>query len=83
MTVWEKINKTFTYAFATLENTIIIFFSPQILHNHCFRFLLGLRIVPQEKTMFVQNIEGKKKIMVFSKVANCLSVSIVYGQEMK
>ena len=34
--------------------------------------------------MFVQNIEGNKKIiMVFSKVANCLSVSIVYGQEMK
>ena len=33
--------------------------------------------------MFVQNIEGNKKIMVFSKVANRLSVSIVYGQEMK
>ena len=34
--------------------------------------------------MFVQNIgRDKKIIMVFSKVANCLSVSIVYGKEMK
>ena len=33
--------------------------------------------------MFVQNTEGDKKIMVFSKVASCLSVSIVYGKEMK
>ena len=38
--------------FATLDNTIIIFLSPppppQNLHNHCFQFLLGLRIVSRE-----------------------------------
>ena len=37
--------------FPTLENTITIFLSPRKKrneHNHCFQFLLGLRIVPRE-----------------------------------
>ena len=70
-------NKTVSSPFATLENTIIIFLSPpppQILHNDCFQFLLGLRIVSKETetTMAMQNVfwGDKKIITVFSKVAN-------------
>ena len=70
-------NKTVSSPFATLENTIIIFLSPpppKILHNDCFQFLLGLRIVSKETetTMAMQNVSlGDKKIItVFSKVAN-------------
>ena len=32
--------------------------STQILHKHCFQFLLGLTIVPRENK---QNLEGQKK----------------------
>ena len=66
--------------FATLDNTIIIFLSPsppKNLHNHCFQFLLGLRIVPREtenngyaKLWRGRGGGDKKIIMVFSKVAN-------------
>ena len=62
--------------FATLENTIIIFLSPRPpqknLHNHCFQFLLGLRIVPREteNNSYAKLWGYKKIIMVFSKVAN-------------
>ena len=65
--------------FATLENTTIIFFSPspqKILHNHCFEFPLGLRIIPRETEnnnyaiFFFWGGGYKKLIMVFSKVAN-------------
>ena len=68
-------NKTVSSPFATLENTIIIFLSPpKILHNDCFQFLLGLRIVSKETetTMAMQNVfwGDKKIITVFSKVAN-------------
>ena len=31
---------------ATSENTLGL--SPQILHKHCFQFLLGLTMVPRE-----------------------------------
>ena len=68
--------------FATLDNTIIIFLSPRPppknLHNHCFQFLLGLRIVSREteNNGYAKLWGGgggwrdKKIIMVFSKVAN-------------
>ena len=65
-------NKTVSSPFATLENTIMILLSPppQILHNHCFQFLLGPKEI--ETTMVVQNVflRDKKIIAVFSKVAN-------------
>ena len=32
--------------FEKYHNTLC--FSPQILHNHCFQFLLGLTMVPRE-----------------------------------
>ena len=39
----------FPLLFSTSENTIIyIFLSTQILHKHCFQFLLGLPMVPRE-----------------------------------
>ena len=74
-------NKTVSSPFATLENTIIILPPPPVkkenLHNDCFQFLLGLRIVSKETetTMAMQNVFwGDKKIItvitVFSKVAN-------------
>ena len=49
-------NKTVSSPFATLENTIMILLSPppppQILHNHCFQFLLGPK--ETETTMVMQ-----------------------------
>ena len=68
-------NKTVSSSFATLENTITILLSPpKMLHNHCFQFLLGFRIVPKETetTMVMQSVflRDKKIITVFSKVAN-------------
>ena len=60
--------------FATLENTITIFMSPlppfppppkndnkNNLHNHCFQFLLGLRILPREieNNGYAQSFLGK------------------------
>ena len=65
-------NKTVSSPFATLENTIMILLSPppQILHNHCFQFLLGPK--ETDTTMVMQNVflRDKKIITVFSKVAN-------------
>ena len=68
-------NKTVSSPFATLENTITILLSPpKMLHNHCFQFLLGFRIVPKETetTMVMQSVflRDRKIITVFSKVAN-------------
>ena len=72
-------NKTVSSPFATLENTIIILPpSPPVkkenLHNDCFQFLLGLRIVSKETetTMAMQDVflGDKEFITVFSKVAN-------------
>ena len=51
------------------HNTLCL--SPQILHKHCFQFLLGLTTTPREnETMLLQNLGGQiKSIMVFSQVA--------------
>ena len=72
-------NKTVSSPFATLENTIIILPPPppvkkENLHNDCFQFLLGLKIVSKETetTMAMQNVfwGDKEFITVFSKVGN-------------
>ena len=39
----------FTTPLANIKNTIILFVSPpNILHKHCFYFLLGLTIIPRK-----------------------------------
>ena len=50
--------------FRKYHNTLCL--SPQILHKHCFQFLLGLTMVPRgNKTMLMQNLGGQaKSIMV-------------------
>ena len=50
------------------HNTLCL--SPQILHEHCFQFLLGLKMTQREnKTMVMQNLGGQtKSIMVFSEM---------------
>ena len=58
--------------------------SLQILHKHCFQFLLGLTMVPRENKNNAHAKFGgtKKSIMVFSEVAYLLlqlaSAKIVY-----
>ena len=55
--------------FGKYYNTLCL--SPQILHKHCFQFLLGLTMVPREnKTMLMKNLGGQTKtITVFSEMA--------------
>ena len=49
----------------------ILCLSPQILHKHCFQFLLYLQWSQEKtKTMLMQHLRGQtKSIMVFSEVA--------------
>ena len=60
--------------FATLENTIIIFFCPPPSppqKKFCITVVFSFSWDDQLKTMVMQNFGGDKKIiMVFSKVAN-------------
>ena len=55
--------------FGKYHNTLCL--SPQILHKHCFQFLLGLTMVPREnKNNTYAKFGGQtKSIMVFSEVA--------------
>ena len=56
--------------FGKYHNTLCL--SPQILHKHCFQFLLGLTVVPREnKNNAYAKLGGrrKKSIMVFSELA--------------
>ena len=52
------------------HNTLCL--SPQILHKHCFRFLLGLTMVPRKnKNNAYAKFGGQtKSIMVFSEMVN-------------
>ena len=47
--------------------------SPQILHKHCFQFLLGLTMVPREnKNNGYAKFGGQRtSIMVYSEVGYC------------
>ena len=46
--------------FGKYHNSLCL--SPQILHEHCFQFLLGLTMVPKEnKTMLMQNLGETNK----------------------
>ena len=57
--------------FGKYHNTLCL--SPQILHKHCFQFLLGLTTVPRENNNAYAKFGGQKKsIMVFSEVAYSL-----------
>ena len=66
--------------FATLENTIIIFFCPSPTlppskKNFCITVVFSFSWDDQLKTMVMQNFGGDKKIiMVFSKVANWIDL---------
>ena len=72
--------------FRRSHNTLCL--SPQILHKHCFQFLLGLTMVPREnKNNAYAKFWGRqtKSIMEFSKVAyNSCYIDIrrinVYGK---
>ena len=57
----DNLHKTLTKA-ATLKNTMILFVCPsKLLHKHCFRFLLGLTVVPRENKILVQNLGRANK----------------------
>ena len=55
------------------HNTLYLF--PQILHTHCFQFLLGITMVPRENknNAYAKCGRQTKSIMVFSELAYCFS----------
>ena len=57
--------------FGKYHNTSCL--SPEILHEHCFQFLLGLTLVPKEnENNAYANLGGQtKSIMVFFELAYC------------
>ena len=43
------------------HNTLCL--SPQILHKHCFQFLLRITMVPRENKMLMQNLGQKQRVL--------------------
>ena len=48
--------------FEKYHNTLCL--SPQILHKHCFQFLLGLTMIPRENKQYAcSNLEDKPRVL--------------------
>ena len=57
--------------FGKYHNTLCL--CPQILHKHCFQFLLGITMVPREnKNNANAKFGGTKSIAVFSEMSYCI-----------
>ena len=91
VTVWHGCNKCIIWIghFEKYHNTLCL--SPQILHKHCFQFLLGLTMVPREEyygifqSGLLQLIDGRSDYRILSQeymwyCENCFQLSIPVGR---